>query len=191
MGIRFQCPSGHKLHVKTFLAGKRGICPHCGAKFTIPEPTEAESAGNGDLHDSKFAVGNGSSSADAFGAPSVMVSLAGDQEGIAGTPTVIDLATFEVPGAAVSPVSPTVHETKSPSPAPVRYIALRERSRRNQVTLAAALLIAVIVLALILIWVLGRNSGPAPAAQAWPRGDFTAMVYSGVTADLYGVGALQ
>src|SRR5947209_6465945 len=36
MGIRFLCPSGHKLNVKTFLAGKRGICPHCGAKFEIP-----------------------------------------------------------------------------------------------------------------------------------------------------------
>src|SRR4051794_24501675 len=36
MGIRFLCPSGHKLNVKSFLAGKRGICPHCGAKFEIP-----------------------------------------------------------------------------------------------------------------------------------------------------------
>ncbi|MBN1910032.1 MAG: DUF4339 domain-containing protein [Pirellulales bacterium] len=36
MGIRFFCPNGHKLNVKTFQAGKRGICPHCGAKFTIP-----------------------------------------------------------------------------------------------------------------------------------------------------------
>jgi uncharacterized protein DUF4339 len=36
MGIRFFCPNGHKLNVKSFLAGKRGICPHCGAKFDIP-----------------------------------------------------------------------------------------------------------------------------------------------------------
>lgn len=36
MGIRFHCPNGHKLNVKSFLAGKRGICPHCGAKFVIP-----------------------------------------------------------------------------------------------------------------------------------------------------------
>lgn len=36
MGIRFYCPNGHKLNVKTFLAGKRGICPRCGAKFEIP-----------------------------------------------------------------------------------------------------------------------------------------------------------
>ena len=36
MGIRFYCPNGHKLNVKSFLAGQRGICPHCGAKVQIP-----------------------------------------------------------------------------------------------------------------------------------------------------------
>jgi hypothetical protein len=37
MGIKFRCPNGHKLNVKTFLAGKRGVCPDCGATFRIPE----------------------------------------------------------------------------------------------------------------------------------------------------------
>jgi hypothetical protein len=36
MGIRFFCPNGHKLNVKEFQAGKRGVCPHCGSKFIIP-----------------------------------------------------------------------------------------------------------------------------------------------------------
>src|SRR5438045_9737443 len=36
MGIRFYCPQGHKLNVKSFLAGKKGICPHCNAKVDIP-----------------------------------------------------------------------------------------------------------------------------------------------------------
>lgn len=36
MGIRFLCPNGHKLNVKAFLAGQRGICPHCGERFVIP-----------------------------------------------------------------------------------------------------------------------------------------------------------
>jgi hypothetical protein len=36
MGIRFYCPSGHKLNVKAFLAGKRGICPECDVKFIVP-----------------------------------------------------------------------------------------------------------------------------------------------------------
>ncbi|BBO32027.1 DUF4339 domain-containing protein [Lacipirellula parvula] len=36
MGVRFECPAGHKLHVKAELAGKRGICPECGVKFIVP-----------------------------------------------------------------------------------------------------------------------------------------------------------
>ncbi len=36
MGIRFLCPNGHKLNVKNFLAGKRGICPDCDARFLVP-----------------------------------------------------------------------------------------------------------------------------------------------------------
>jgi hypothetical protein len=36
MGIHFTCPNGHRLHVKSFLAGKRGICPHCDSRFDIP-----------------------------------------------------------------------------------------------------------------------------------------------------------
>ena len=36
MGIRFYCPNGHKLNVKEFQAGRKGICPFCGAKIEIP-----------------------------------------------------------------------------------------------------------------------------------------------------------
>lgn len=36
MGIRFYCPQGHKLNVKSYLAGKIGICPHCDARVQIP-----------------------------------------------------------------------------------------------------------------------------------------------------------
>ncbi len=42
MGIRFLCPNGHKLNVKAFLAGKRGVCPDCGARFTIPQRSTGE-----------------------------------------------------------------------------------------------------------------------------------------------------
>lgn len=38
MGIKFNCPNGHKMNVKTFLAGKKGICPKCGVRVTIPQP---------------------------------------------------------------------------------------------------------------------------------------------------------
>src|SRR6185369_6221372 len=40
MGIKFHCPNGHKLNVKAFLAGKKGICPKCGTKVRIPEVSE-------------------------------------------------------------------------------------------------------------------------------------------------------
>jgi hypothetical protein len=36
MGIRFLCPNGHKLNVKADLAGRRAICPTCGAKLVVP-----------------------------------------------------------------------------------------------------------------------------------------------------------
>jgi hypothetical protein len=37
MGIRFLCPNcAHKLNVKAFLAGKRGVCPQCGSGLDIP-----------------------------------------------------------------------------------------------------------------------------------------------------------
>jgi hypothetical protein len=36
MGIRFYCPNGHKLNVKEFQAGRRGICPYCGVSVQIP-----------------------------------------------------------------------------------------------------------------------------------------------------------
>ncbi len=40
MGIKFHCPNGHKLNVKSFLAGKKGVCPKCGAKMRIPTASE-------------------------------------------------------------------------------------------------------------------------------------------------------
>jgi hypothetical protein len=49
MGIRFQCPACHKkLNVKTFLAGKRGLCPKCGATVDIPTATSEAVDRNGD-----------------------------------------------------------------------------------------------------------------------------------------------
>jgi hypothetical protein len=36
MGIRFFCPNGHKVHVKAYLAGRKGHCPKCGTIVTVP-----------------------------------------------------------------------------------------------------------------------------------------------------------
>ncbi len=48
MGIKFSCPNGHKLNVKTFLAGKRAICPKCGARVIVPQTSEGEPSGIGE-----------------------------------------------------------------------------------------------------------------------------------------------
>ena len=36
MGIVSFCPAGHRIKVKDSLAGKKGVCPTCGARFRIP-----------------------------------------------------------------------------------------------------------------------------------------------------------
>ena len=36
MGIKFRCPKGHKLNVKSYLAGKKGFCPKCNTNVDIP-----------------------------------------------------------------------------------------------------------------------------------------------------------
>jgi GYF domain 2 len=56
MGIRFFCPNGHRLHVKTFLAGKRGVCPDCGLGVSIPYESDPKAlkkktSGADDLYD--------------------------------------------------------------------------------------------------------------------------------------------
>ena len=39
MGIVCHCPNGHRVKVKDHQAGKRGLCPTCGSKFSIPATT--------------------------------------------------------------------------------------------------------------------------------------------------------
>lgn len=43
MGIRFHCPNGHKLNVKSFQAGRKGICPYCGTPVQIPTESTRKS----------------------------------------------------------------------------------------------------------------------------------------------------
>lgn len=45
MGIRFLCEHCSKrLNIKSFLAGKKGICPHCGGRIRIPFKNELPDA---------------------------------------------------------------------------------------------------------------------------------------------------
>jgi hypothetical protein len=140
MGIRFSCPQGHKLHVKTFLAGMRGICPTCGAKFVIPA---VEDTANPTLE----------SPAVDMGPPSVMIpvvqSLADDDSLTARAPV----------EAKMRP--PRIATERSPMRLTIADQALQRRrnQRRMQLTAAIVLLVAVIVLALVLAWVLQRGAG--------------------------------
>lgn len=40
MGIKFLCPNGHKLNVKSFLKGKKAICPKCGTRVIVPDDSQ-------------------------------------------------------------------------------------------------------------------------------------------------------
>jgi hypothetical protein len=50
MGIRFYCPNGHKMHVKDFQAGQKGLCPTCGIKLQIPWQSTRRSSKEGKNH---------------------------------------------------------------------------------------------------------------------------------------------
>lgn len=111
MGIRFVCPNGHRLNVKTFLAGRRGICPFCGAKFTIPLESTATPGG------------------DPLGAPGTSPDVA-PQELAAAVPSsdferdlechVEQSAGTDLPGqSAVEDLSPPPPPTAPPSPSPM------------------------------------------------------------------------
>jgi len=169
MGIRFSCPNGHNLNVKEFLAGKRGVCPQCGARFVIPLASQTT--------------------------PELMSSFAGARENVevlsASEPgaqsAIIAVADFptsesiELPPVTLQPVGPPpvtpgpvhgagpiiVTKAVDPSRPATGYELRRERSRRNQVTLAIILLVAVVILAVVLIVVLQDGSQPpaAPAAE--------------------------
>ena len=192
MGIRFTCPNGHKLHVKTFLAGKRGVCPQCGVKILIPsaeEPQQVGAAtptklGRTDPAGQVEASATGAGSFADTGSQSIIIPVADSSVAYvqitpipvsapppfvtafpAAETNVPPLTAPELPAVAQPLVAAEVIEPVSPA---VRYVARRERNRRNQFTIAVILLLAVIVLAGVLIWVLRRGSNAAQMEKAGP-----------------------
>jgi hypothetical protein len=87
MGIKFHCPNGHKLNVKSFLAGKKGVCPKCGTKVRIPVASEAGLA-DADLEETDAsqhpAKSNGSGAVATVRAPAVSAAPAEDIAAPAG-----------------------------------------------------------------------------------------------------------
>jgi hypothetical protein len=172
MGIRFNCPNGHKLNVKEFLAGKRGVCPQCGAKFIIPTPVE------GIPVEATQPVGVGLSQS-----VEVAVSPAPDRP-IVGAPAspsvIIPVTEVELMPLEVAPPVVTAPELQAIDALPASIVAVqspspvapdaavpsqRERSRRNQILISLLLLGLVILLAGVLVWVLKREANQTPVEK--------------------------
>ena len=178
MGIRFNCPNGHKLNVKEFLAGKRGVCPQCGAKFIIPMPATAV------VTESPQPVGIGLSQSveiPVAPGPSLPAEIAPSSPSVIIPVTEVELVPLEpvlqpavrapeIPLAAALPESilagapPIATATAGGAPEAV-VSSPRERSRRNQIVISFLLLALVIVLACVLIWVLKREANQAPVEK--------------------------
>ncbi len=177
MGIRFLCPNGHKLNVKSFLAGKRAICPQCGAKVLVPnqaEPTtEPSGTAGGTVTNSLAAAGQlANQPLTDTASPSVIIAVA---EGEVVAPSGLESRSEVAPppqAAAISMPDSIVVATSQPAipanavamPPDAAYNLRRQRNRRNQIRIAVALFVMVIVLAMVLAWVLRRNANAPPAS---------------------------
>src|SRR5215212_6385395 len=138
MGIRFNCPNGHKLNVKEFLAGKRGVCPQCGAKFIIPEQAEApQPVGVGQTQSIEIAISPVASrqSANIAASPSVIIPVT-DFE--VASPEVALEPEGILPASIVPVLSPNVAGPAGVAPEAVNATP-RGRTRRNQVVISLLL----------------------------------------------------
>jgi hypothetical protein len=167
MGIRFSCPNGHKLNVKSFLAGKRAICPDCGAKVIVPnlserlaQPAVAES--------SRHAAIGSSAPQQTFNetAPSILVDVEENELPVPVTAPPTSTLAEALPDSIIAATTPSAAITPHLAGTPeATYDSQRERTRRNQMLMAVSLLFVVVVLAGILIWVLKRGETPATTSE--------------------------
>lgn len=173
MGIRFSCPSGHKLNVKEFLAGKRGVCPQCGAKFVIPMPNETPATGEslplgvGLSRSIEIAVapGPGAQLAAAPASPSVIIP-ATDVE--LATPVLEQTTTFggqQVSAADALPASIVAVQSPIDVAKNASVPLHRSPNRRNQILISLLLLALVVLLAGVLVWVLQREVNQTPSEK--------------------------
>jgi hypothetical protein len=178
MGIRFLCPNGHKLHVKSFLAGKRGVCPKCGVGVVIPNEAEpAVSVASGSVAqipaDQSFMIDRTAGTMDTA-SQSIIIAVANpapSSQSNEAVPRVVVPEPLQLPPQETALELPAAEEA-STTPAD-RYVARRARNRRNQVYIAIVLLVSVIVLAAVLVFVLQRGSSP-PATTDTPASDKSA-----------------
>jgi hypothetical protein len=167
MGIRFLCPNGHRLNVKSFLAGKRAICPDCGARVVVPSESEQPVQNLATAPRSSIAASRADAEWLESTAPSVVLALTASElahDDVAVDPLIptdSSLPESIIAATTVHPATVTV-ETK---PEDVAAGLQRDRTRRNQMLVVFGLLMIVVVLAGTLIWVLKRSASPPPAAD--------------------------
>ena len=120
MGIRFYCPNGHKLNVKEFQAGRRGICPYCGTKFLIPSHSTRKSSKEDRAVRRAFA-------ASAF--PSINTPLQNTESGISGN---MPAGSAQTSTSQPSPLPPGIAASKSELdvlPQPTDYFSQQDGGR--------------------------------------------------------------
>lgn len=175
MGIRFLCPNGHRLNVKTFLAGKRAICPNCGARVVVPYPSEQPAL---EATQSPTATITPPS---AFTAPtdyepvdvtstSVVIAVEPHPPAPPAPTTASTTSTLGRGAAAIDGIPESIVATTAPPATPDVSIGaqpdavqvIRRKTQRRQLLIAITLLLTVIVLAVVLVWVLRRSAAPAP-----------------------------
>jgi hypothetical protein len=166
MGIRFLCPNGHRLNVKSFLAGKRAICPDCGARVVVPSDSEQPVQNLATAPSSGTAASRADTEWLESTAPSVVLALANElaHDDVAVDPLIStdsSLPESIIAATTVQPATVTV-ETK---PEDIAAGLQRDRTRRNQMLVVFGLLMIVVVLAGTLIWVLKRSASSPPATD--------------------------
>jgi hypothetical protein len=198
MGIRFLCPNGHKLNVKTFLAGKRALCPQCGAKVIVPIPQdwperELPQPISATVVDPPIAPDETiRQSPYDTATESIIIAVAEGEAKAANSgetaafnpnvavPTIPESIVISSPSPAVATATPVISAppvATAAAAAPVPAVALtpdiqyqiqRERNRRSQLRIAFVLMLLVIVLGAVLIWVLLRNANATSDGQPAP-----------------------
>jgi hypothetical protein len=101
MGIKFRCPHGHKLNVKSFLAGKKGVCPKCGTSLRIPFESEASSDEGGSDSDIGAAGQKATNGAGHAGVTPAAIPIGTVPAGMpVGAPLAAPMARVAMPAAA-------------------------------------------------------------------------------------------
>ena len=142
MGIRVVCPNGHRIKVKSELAGKRGICPECEARFVIEEqPAEPKP--------------------QPPAAPAPASQPAEPQPPVAQSPPPIPPAAASEPSPPPEPVADeSVAIRTDDRPVVVAHPTVsRRRAERRRIAKRATMLLSVLVFMLLVVLVVVLTRG--------------------------------